>query len=151
MDIFRMSYDIRWADLDANGHVSYSAYIDATADLRYRCFAQNNFPPGYFEALGIGAVYTSLTAHFLREVRYGETVIITYETAGLSPQGTRWKVHHDILKSSGKKAAVLSMEGTLLDMKTRKTALPAPELLRFMQQIPRAADFEVMSESRWLK
>ena len=102
MDDYSMSYEIRWADLDANGHVRYSAYIDATADLRYRFFAQHNFPPEAFQQLGIGAVYTALTANFLREVRLGETLTVTYLLAGLSPQGTRWKVQHDILKSTGK-------------------------------------------------
>ena len=90
MDDYSISYEIRWADLDA------------TADLRYRFFAQPNFPPGVFQQLGIGAVYTALTANFLREVRLGETLTVTYLLAGLSPQGTRWKVQHDILKSTGK-------------------------------------------------
>lgn len=151
MDIFTMKYEIRWADLDANGHVSYSAYIDATADLRYHYFSQNHFPPQYFENLGIGPIYTSITANFLREVRYGETVTITYQIGGLSPLGARWKVHHDFLKASGKKAVEVTLVGTLLDMKTRKTALPPPDLLAFMQQIPRRSDFEEMSDSRWLK
>ncbi len=36
MDAYSGTYDIRWADLDANGHIHYSAYIDAAADLRCR-------------------------------------------------------------------------------------------------------------------
>ena len=151
MDDYSMSYEIRWADLDANGHVRYSAYIDATADLRYRFFAQHNFPPEAFQQLGIGAVYTALTANFLREVRSGETLTVTYLLAGLSPQGTRWKVQHDILKSTGKKAVTLSLEGAILNLTTRKPAIPTPELLAVIQQIPRASDFEVMSESRYLR
>ena len=34
MDAYSGTYDIRWADLDANGHVHYSAYLDAAADLK---------------------------------------------------------------------------------------------------------------------
>ena len=151
MDGYSMSYEIRWTDLDANGHVRYSAYIDVTADLRYRFFAQRNFPPEAFLQLGIGAVYTALTANFLREVRFGETLTVTYLLAGLSPQGTRWKVQHDILKASGKKAVTLTLEGTILNLMTRKLALPTPELLAVFQQIPRGSDFEMMSESRYLK
>jgi acyl-CoA thioester hydrolase len=150
MPIFTMPYEIRWADLDGNGHVRYSAYIDATADLRYRYFAQHGFPPQAFVAMGVGPVYTSMAADFLREVFLGETVTITYEVTGLSPLGSRWRVRHDFLKSSGKKAVTVSLEGVLLNLTARKPVLPSPELLAVMQDMPRAAGFEVMTESRWL-
>jgi acyl-CoA thioester hydrolase len=78
----------------------------------------------------------------------GETVTITYVVAGLSPLGTRWRVRHDVLKDSGKKAVDISLEGVLLNMTTRKPVQPTPELLDVMQQMPRAADFEVMPEMR---
>jgi acyl-CoA thioester hydrolase len=150
MATFTMPYEIRWADLDGNGHVRYSAYIDATADLRYRYFAQRGFPPGEFVAIGIGPVYTGMSAEFLREVFLGETVTITYEVAGLSPLGSRWRVRHDFLKDNGKKAVTVALEGVLLNLVTRKPVLPSPALLAVMQEIPRVRDFEVMPESRWL-
>ena len=43
------TYEIRWSDLDANGHVNYAAYIDAAGDLRYRFFSEHGFPPERFE------------------------------------------------------------------------------------------------------
>ena len=78
MDAYSGSYEIRWSDLDANGHVNYAAYIDAAGDLRYRFFIEHGFPPERFAQLGIGPVYTALQARFLREVRMGETITITY-------------------------------------------------------------------------
>ena len=56
MDTNSKTYEIRWSDLDANGHVHYSAFIDAAEDLRYRFFAERGFPPDTFLKLGIGAV-----------------------------------------------------------------------------------------------
>ena len=35
MDAYTGTYEVRWSDLDANGHVNYAAYIDAAGDLRY--------------------------------------------------------------------------------------------------------------------
>ena len=96
---------------------------------------------------GWAPVYTAIHAEFLREVRLGETVTITYEVSGLSAQGGRWKVQHDILKSNGKKAVNLKIEGVILDLTTRKPVLPSPELLQLFQLIPRAKDFEVLSET----
>lgn len=146
MSEYSKTYEIRWSDIDANSHVNYAAYIDAAGDLRYRFFTEHGFPPARFEQLGVGPVYTAINARFLREVRMGESVTITYVLAGLSPQGARWKVHHDVLKSNGKKAVSIDLEGTILDPTTRKPVSPTPELLQTFNLIPRTADFEVLPE-----
>ena len=146
MDAYARTYDIKWADLDANGHVHYSAYIDAAADLRYRFFAERGFPPDAIRKLGVGPVYTLVAARFMREVRAGETLTITYQLSGLSPSGMRWRVHHDILKATGKKAVVLDIEGTVLNLESRAPTSPTPEFLSVFRQIPRAPEFEALPE-----
>jgi acyl-CoA thioester hydrolase len=148
---YSKTYEIRWSDIDANRHVNYAAYIDAAGDLRYRFFTEHGFPPERFEQLGVGPVYTAINAQFLREVQMGESVTITYALAGLSPQAVRWKVHHDVLKSSGKKAVSIDLEGTILDLTTRRPVPPKPELLQTFNLIPRTADFEVLPEMRRMK
>lgn len=147
MSEYSRTYEIRWSDLDANGHVNYAVYIDAAGDVRYHFFWEHGFPPEKFEQLGMGPIYTAIHAEFLREVRLGETVTISYTVSGLSPQGGRWKVHHDVLKSNGKKAVNLDIEGAILDLTTRKPVLPSPELQQVFQWIPRAKNVEVLSET----
>ena len=151
MNEYSRTYQIRWSDLDANGHVNYSAFINAAGDVRYGFFAEHNFPPERFREMGIGPIYTAILAQFFREVRIGETVVITYEISGLSPQGGHWKVHHDILKSNRKKAVTLDIEGAILNLDTRKPVVPTPELLKTLDLIPRAPGFEMLSETRWMK
>jgi acyl-CoA thioester hydrolase len=146
MDVYSKPYAVKPADLDANGHVHYSAYIDAAADLRYRFFAERGFPPDAIRQLGIGPVYTLLTARFMREVGVGETLALTYQLTGLSPSGARWKVHHDILKSNGKKSVTLDIEGVVLDLSSRTPTAPPPEFLAIFHQIPRSPAFEEMPE-----
>jgi acyl-CoA thioester hydrolase len=150
METFSGTYEIRWSDLDANNHVNYAAYIDSAGDLRYRFFILHGFPPERFALLGIGPVYTALQARFLREVRMGETITITYSLAGLSPRGSSWKVHHDVFKSNGKKAVSLDLEGTILNLSTRKPVAPIPELLQIFNLIPCTSDFSILPELRWL-
>lgn len=151
MTEYTRTYEIRFSDLDANGHVNYAAYIDAAGDLRYKFFTEQGLPPEKFAELGIGPVYTSIHAEFFREVRMGETVTINFVLLGLSPSGTRWKVHHEILKSNRKKAVTLDIEGVVLNLSTRQPALPTPELLQTFNLIPRASDFEVLPEIRRMK
>ncbi len=150
MDSYSRQYEIRWSDIDANGHVNYAAYIDAAGDLRYHFFEEQGFPTEKFQQLGIGPVYTSIHAQFLREVRMGETVSITYALAALSPSGGRWRVHHDVLKANGKKAVVIELEGTILDLKNRRPIKPMPELVEIFQLIPRLEPVEVLSDIRWI-
>lgn len=76
---------------------------------------------------------------------------LTYTLAGLSPQGVRWKVHHDVLKSNGKKSVSLDVEGVLLDLATRQPVAPPAELLQTFSLIPWAADFEVLPELRRMR
>lgn len=151
MSEYSKTYEIRFSDIDANGHVNYAAYIDAAGDLRYRFFTEHDFPPEKFRELGIGPIYTTIHAEFFREVRMGEVVTITYAIAGLSPSGARWKVHHDVLKSNGKKAVTLDVEGTILNLSTRKPALPTPELLQTFNLLPRSVNFEVLPEMRRMR
>ena len=151
MDKYSKPYEIRWSDIDANGHVNYAAYINAAGDLRYRFFTEHGFPPERFVQLGVGPIYTTIRADFFREVLMGETVTITYLLAGLSPSGARWKVYHEILKPNGKKAVSIGLEGAILNLTTRKPALPIPELLQTFNLIPRTTDFEELPEMRRLK
>jgi acyl-CoA thioester hydrolase len=143
---YSRTYEIRWSDLDANGHVNYSAYLNAAGDVRYHFFSEHDFPPEKFEQLRMSPVYTAIHAEFFREVRLGETITINYTVSGFSPQGSRWRVHHDVLKHNVKKAVSLDVEGVILDLTTRKPVLPPPELLQLFHLIPRAKDFEVLSE-----
>ena len=148
MEHYSKPYEIRWADLDANGHVNYASYIDATVDLRWRFLSERGLPPATFTELGIGPVFTSVKLQFLREVRFGETVTITFELSGLSPSGGRWRVYHEFLKANGKKAAVVELEGTIIDLSTRRPVPPFPELLGVFDDVPRHKDFEVLPEAR---
>jgi len=149
MDTYSREYEIRWDDLDANGHVNYSTYIDATADMRYHFLREHGYPTERFKEVGIGLIYTAISARFFREVLYGEMISITYLVTGLSPSGARWKVHHDVLKANGKKAVAIDLEGTLLDLTTRRPAVPPTGLIEVFNLIPRAHEVEVMSDTRW--
>lgn len=151
MEPYSKTYEIRWSDLDANGHVNYAAYIDAAGDLRYHFFTAHGFPPEKFSEMGLGPVYTTIHADFFREVRMGETVTLTYALSGLSPSAARWRVHHEVLKSNRKKAVSIDLEGAILDLSTRKPVLPSPDLLQVFNLVPRTPDFEVLHEMRWMK
>ena len=146
MTTYARPYEVKASDLDANGHVHYSAYIDAAAELRYGFFAERGFSAEAIRQMGITPVYTLVVARFLREVRAGETLTITYLLEGLSASGARWKIHHDILKTNGKKACLLNIEGAVLDLRSRTIVAPPLSFLTVFQEIPRSPAFAAIPE-----
>jgi hypothetical protein len=54
------------------------------------------------------------------------------------------------MKETGKVAVRVTLEGVLMNLATRKPALPTPELLEIYEGIPRSADFEVLADGRWV-
>jgi len=51
----------------------------------------------------------------------------------------------------GKKAVSIDLEGAILDLTTRKPVAPMLELLQTFNLIPRSTDFEILSETRWIR
>jgi hypothetical protein len=62
--------------------------------------------------------------------------------AGISSDGSRWKIQHLVLRSNGKQVAQLMVEGTWLDLSSFKSAIPPQELVRLSQSMERTAIFE---------
>lgn len=125
---YSRSYNVKWADLDPNGHVRHSVYDDYAVDTRIRWMEVNGYPPGRFAELGFGPVILRQESRFYRELTIEDTIEVTIQLTGLSADGSHWKVHHDILKAGGEKAAALDIEGSWLDLQTRKAMAPPPEL-----------------------
>ncbi len=67
--------------------------------------------------------------------------------SGLSPLGERWQVHHDVLKDNGKKAVTIDIEGVILDLTSRKPALPPDDLAQIFSLIPRGENFCTLPDS----
>ena len=110
MNEYSRNYEIRWSDLDANGHVNYSAYINAAGDLRYRFFWEHNFPPDKFEELGSGRFILRsmpsscekcswvkrlplllLCRDFRRKAAGGRSSIISSSPTGKKQSALRWR------------------------------------------------------------
>ncbi len=139
---FSRTYEVKWADLDPNGHVRHSVYDDYAADARIRLMEEGGYPPTKFSEEGFGPVVLRQQSRFYREITAGDTITVTIRLAGLSPDASRWKVHHEIIKSNGEKAAVLKVEGTWLDWKTRMATAPPSDVVRLFDQLSQSKNFE---------
>jgi acyl-CoA thioester hydrolase len=137
----KVSFPIRWADLDPNGHMRHTAYMDYAAQARVGFLAEAGFTMEKFHSLRIGPVLFREETQYLREVRANERITVTTELAGLSANGKHWRIRHRIFNQDNELACIVDVQGAWLDLVARKV-VPAPAALaQAMRQAPRTDDY----------
>jgi acyl-CoA thioester hydrolase len=141
---YEKSFEVRWADLDPNFHLRHTAYNDYAAHVRFSCLADNGFSMKRFQELNLGPVIFKETTEYFKEVRSGDTITLNFLVAGVSEDGRKFRVQHDILKKDGTKAATITVEGAWFNTQSRKV-VPAPvELVTLLKNLPQTASFAVI-------
>lgn len=145
---FERSYDVIWADLDANAHMRHTAYMDYAAQVRLAWLQEMGFSIEHLASAGVGPVLFRESTRYLAEVRGGQRITVGLELIGLSASRKHWATRQAICKRDGTAAAVVEVQGAWLDLRARKVAAPPAELLAAIEQWPRAADFAEISSTR---
>ncbi|HET7921630.1 MAG TPA: thioesterase family protein [Gammaproteobacteria bacterium] len=134
-------FAVRWADLDPNGHMRHTAYMDYAAQARVGFLAAEGFTLERFQTLRIGPVLFHEATDYLHEIRANERITVTTEVTGLSPNRKHWRIRHRIFNQSDTLACVVNVQGAWLDLVARRI-VPAPaDLLALMEQAPRSEDY----------
>ena len=133
--------EIRWADIDANGHLRHSVYFDLGAQARVAFLDGQGFSVTRFHQLGIGPILFGETARYLSEVRSNETVSVDLWLTGLSANHKHWAMRHHVRRADGELACVIDCRGAWFDTRERKV-IPMPSELRdVMAQPPHTDDY----------
>ncbi len=139
---FEQQIVVRWQDIDANRHLRNTAYSEFATDTRFRFVAAHGYPMERFEALRFGPVILREDIRYRREVLLGQTVTVNFMLAGVSADGSQWRVRQQIRLPDGKEAAVLTLDGAWLHLDSRRLIEPPADLLAILERLPRTADFE---------
>ncbi len=139
---YAKSYELRWSDADANGHVRHSVYSELGAEVRIAWLKEGGFPWKRFEELGVGPVLLREELEYRREIGLGERVRIDVVAVGLSPDGARWKLRHDLHKEDGELAGRVTVLGGWLDLAARRLVVPPEPLAALLRATARAPEFE---------
>lgn len=145
---FSKSFQVIWADIDANRHMRHSAYYDYAAQMRVMFFSESGYSLEKLAQLNIGPVLFREEAVFLKEIHMNESISVDINLAAMRQDGSRWKIVHNISKSSGEKSAVITVEGAWLDLQKRKLTTPPQELLQAVDQMPKTENFEILPEKK---
>lgn len=138
---FRCRFEVRWADLDGNRHVRNTAFSEYASHTRFQLLAAHGFTPQRLEMQRFGPVMMREEIRYRREVLFGDTLSVDVGCAGLSADASHWLVRQEVRRADGKDAAILFIQGSWIDLDSRKAIAPPKELADLLQGLPRARDF----------
>lgn len=136
-----------WSDMDFNAHMRNTAYLDKSADVRLMFFAEQGFPAEEFIRLRIGPVVKRDEVDYFKEVNLLEEMSVSLMVAGLSDDGSRFRLRNEFSRADGKLTARVTSIGGWLDLSARKLIAPPDKLLAALRALARTVDFEVLTSS----
>ncbi|MGD9562603.1 MAG: thioesterase family protein [Pyrinomonadaceae bacterium] len=145
--LIEKQFEAGWRDVDANGHVANSSYMEFAVDMRVAFFASCGFPPENFLKYGFGPVVKTDTIEYYRELMMLERFTVTIENGGFSDDGSRFRVVNNFYKLDGTHAARVISIGGWLGLRERKLVAPPKELKSAWLKLHKTEDFEELGSS----
>lgn len=140
---FVLPIDLRWADLDPNGHVRHSVYYDWGAMVRITFLHGRGVGLDWMAANGVGPVLFREEARFLKELRLGDPVKMDLQLSAAAEDGRKWRMRHRLFRGEDP-AATVEVEGAWLDLRARKIVAPPADLIRAVAGLAHSEDFVVL-------
>jgi acyl-CoA thioester hydrolase len=139
---FEQHFQVGWCHLDANAHMSNTAYLDLAANVRVACFATVGFSIDAFARLQFGPVIRREELEYFRELRLLDDIRVTLLLAGLSEDGSRFRLRNEFWREDGTLVARLTSLGGWLDLRARQLIAPPSDLAVALRALERASDYE---------
>ncbi len=145
--VFEKTFHVGWANVDFNGHLGNTSFMDLAVDVRMFFFAENGFSVQEFQRRRFGPVILKDEIEYYKEMYLLDKIRITFQGAGLSEDVSRFKIRNEFFREDGRLAARLDTTGGWLSFESRKLIVPPLELAEAMRSLVRTDNFEVMKSS----
>jgi acyl-CoA thioester hydrolase len=142
MEQYSKPVQIRWSDIDANNHLRHSAYYDFGAFLRIQFMAEKGIDMKWMQENHIGPIIFREECVFKRELHMADEVHINVQAIRATPGFDRWTLCHELIKSDGTVAAIITLDGAWMDTQKRKLAIPPDNLRLVFDSFPKSKEFE---------
>jgi acyl-CoA thioester hydrolase len=136
-----------WGDIDFNGHMKNTAFLDKSADVRMMVFSESGFSVREFSKLSMGPVVMKDEVEYIKEIELLQEARVTLALAGLSEDGSRFLMRNEFYHANGILAASVTTLGGWLDLRGRCLISPPASLLQVLQSLPRTPDFTCLPSS----
>lgn len=143
--MYYKNFNIRWSDIDANGHLAHSSYHELTADIRISLMNES-YDVYKLIKKNIGSILFYEEIYYFNEFLPIETIYLTLETAGLSYDGKFFKFYHNFYKKNGVHSASSKVIGSWMDLKKRKIIVPPKDILKLIKKNTYSKDFKILTK-----
>jgi len=144
--MYKKQFEIRWSDVDANGHLANSAYTNFMSHARMAFFAEQGFSMPEIMKHGIGPVVFYEHMYYFKESFIGTPITVTIEVSGLSDDGMFFMFEHNFYNHKGENLAHCEMQGGWIDLKVRKLSGLPESLLNLAKKFPKSESFRVLTK-----
>ncbi|MDN3618632.1 thioesterase family protein [Polaribacter undariae] len=139
---FKVTFHTKWSDFDPNRHMRHTAYNDYAAEVRVRYFRDQNFSIEEFTKHNLGPILFTEETSFRKEIHLGENISVDFKLSGLSKNGERWKITHQVFNEAGQLSAIIKVYGAWIDLTKRKLTMPPAEAQYLFDSAEKSDDFE---------
>ncbi len=139
---YKINFQTKWADFDANKHMRHTAYNDYAAEARLRFLNENGFGLSVMEKQNIGPILFSENTIFRREIKLGEDISIELFLEASSKNGERFKLKSLLFRQDGELAATITVFLAWIDLTKRKLTTPSKQLIKTLNCLEKTDDFE---------
>ena len=144
--MYTKDFEIRWSDVDGNGHLANSAYLNFMSHTRVGFLNDNGFSMKSLISHGIGPVVFSEHIHYFKESFLEEKLSVSLEVSGLSEDGMFFKFEHNFYNEKGQHLATCDIFGAWINLKTRSLT-ELPDLLKsHLEKFPKAENFKTLTK-----
>ncbi|NRA91379.1 MAG: thioesterase family protein [Psychroserpens sp.] len=145
--MYTKDFEIRWSDVDANGHLANSAYVNFMSHTRVGFFKENDLPLQKLLAIGVGPIIFSEKIYYFKESFLSDVITVSLSVSGLSEDYRFFKFEHNFYDKNGKHLATCDVLGSWIDLKTRKLAEIPEMITRFIDSAPKSEAFQILTKS----
>lgn len=144
---FEKMFHVRWGDMDFNGHMKNTAYLDMSGDVRMMYFADHGFSMREFERSRMGPVILRDELDYYKEMRLLESIRVNLQLAGLSADASRFCFRNEFFREDGKPVARVNSTGGWLDLVARRLVAPPEQLAQLLRDLEASEDFRELDPS----
>lgn len=143
MNEFEKTFHVGWANVDFNGHLGNTSFLNLAVDVRMFYFAENGFSIREFQRRRFGPVIFKDEIEYYKEMYLLDKIRITFRSSGLSEDVSKFRIRNEFFREDGKLSARLTTTGGWLDLEKRKLIVPPEDLAGAMRNLAGTDDFEI--------
>ena len=144
--MYTKEFEIRWSDIDANGHLANSAYVNFMSHTRMAFMIEHGLNQEELVKFNLGPVVFYEHIYYFKEMMMGKRVIVSLQLNGLSADGQFFEFLHNFYDTKGRNYARCNMLGSWINLTTRKLSALPPELYETFNHLEHAKDFKILTK-----